>query len=733
MKKMIHTFLPLILVVLCCSSPREGARVQPSGDPAASDVPATLFVFRDGGCTRLVRDVRTSALPVLSLTSADRVALVAYTDPDNVFFSEVKPGKDETAYYLGTNVPKMGCPRMWAGTVLTGNDTLEVSPELRRVTASVTLTVKQAPALCGGARVELPQCQDSYYPATGAYAVNDPARREVLSVEESGSLEMFPAVEAWKPVVNLLLGEETVPVSLPVEWTLSAGQDVLIEADFSAYDKTAHCRLTFSCGDDVTSVTVPVVLDAAQWNGSSLYNVLVRRGGGWQAMPVRDCLCSDAAKHRQIWNDWDNAKALRDTMSYCIFEDAFTGPVEVLVQRRGASAAKAQVRPTPWGITPEQVGEDMLRFVLPSYDHRKVSVEFDGDRQHNLFLLPHRPEQAPSGDKVKYYGPGEHNPGIVDLYDGETLYLDYGAVLYAEVRVHGDDCTIAGHGVLSGDKLRHWGEQYSNGAIILSCNPRHERVLKNLTVKDITIINGPSWNLSVFNFDGVKIDGVNIIGWELNGDGIDIVCCRNVEIQHCFLRNYDDCITVKVRFTANPVSDCCDVYIHDNLIWNDYARGIVIGPEAGNVDHGTGYLHDIRVEDCIILQHKAGVAMDDLRAGFAIGQYASPDYSWAGGTAMPIRGVHAKNLIFDSIDKTGRNVAIRQYREMNGTCTMSDITLENFTIYDANAVQTPACHVMTNQHSVSGLHIKNMVFDGRKITAAGPSFVVSGNVEVDFE
>ena len=40
---------------------------------------------------------------------------------------------------------------------------------------------------------------------------------------------------------------------------------------------------------------------------------------------------------------------------------------------------------------------------------------------------------------------------------------------------------------------------------------------------------------------------------------------------------------------------------------------------------------------------------------------------------------------------------------------------------------------MTNQHSVSGLHIKNMVFDGRKITAAGPSFVVSGNVEVDFE
>ncbi len=469
---------------------------------------------------------------------------------------------------------------------------------------------------------------------------------------------------------------------------------------------------------------------------SSYYKVYVRRGDKWKEMVVRDALCSDANKHRAIWNDWDNSKALRDTMSYCIFEDDFSGPVEVLVEKLDGQAKDVRVRPTLWEITPEIKTDGRIAFTIPSYEHRKVSVEFDGDRQHNLFLFPVRPD----GDKptessygTKYYGPGEHHEGKVTLHEGETLYIDYGAILYAEVQVVGNDCTVAGHGVLCGDDLRHYGDQYSNGAIILNCNPGRPGVLKNLLIKDITIINGPSWNVSVYNYDGVTIDGVNAICWELNGDGIDIVCSKNVEIKNCFLRNYDDCITLKVRFNAKPESDLSDVHIHHNLIWNDYARGIVIGPEAGNRDYSSGYIHDVLVEDCIILQHKAGRALDDLRAGFAIGQYASPDNSWGGGTAERIEMITARNLVFDNIDVSGRNVALWQYPDMDGICFMRHITLENFTILNENKVFTPAIYVQANQHSLNGLHLKNIMMDGKRITARGDSLVIHGDVTFDIE
>ena len=504
--------------------------------------------------------------------------------------------------------------------------------------------------------------------------------------------------------------------------TPPASEDVPAVEDSSAVVKE----------DDPFKFTLPPEKEGPS-NG---YRVFVLQEEGWQEMTVRDALCSNASRHGSIWNDWDNSKALRDTMSFCIFEDRFQGPVDVIVHKLGGPATNPSVRPTPWGIRPQALDENTIRFTLPSYNMRKVSVEFDGDRQHNLFLFPHRPDKDkpdPKASGVKYFGPGEHDAGKIDLYNGQTLYIDYGAVVYGQVRVMSDNCTIAGHGILSGEKMRHWGEQYSNGDIIINCNPSRYTTLKNLTVKDITVIDGPSWNLSIYNFDGVLVDGVNMIGWELNGDGIDLVSSQNAEIRNCFLRNYDDCITLKVRFNANPVSDLAHVHVHDNLIWNDFARGIVVGPESGNRDYGTGFIHDVLIEDCIILQHKAGVKNDDLRAGFAIGQYASPDHNWGGGTAERITGITAKNLLFDNIDKTGRNVAIWQYPDMDGTCYMNDITLENFTILDGNGVMTPAFYAKANQHSIRGLHIKNFVFNGQKITNPGANFVLSGDVEADFQ
>jgi|GEM_PF-2649630 len=64
----------------------------------------------------------------------------------------------------------------------------------------------------------------------------------------------------------------------------------------------------------------------------------------------------------------------------------------------------------------------------PAY---QVTVEPDG-RHGGLLLFADAPETEipdPDDPKVHYYGPGLHRAGVIELHDGETLYLAPGAVV----------------------------------------------------------------------------------------------------------------------------------------------------------------------------------------------------------------------------------------------------------------------------------------------------------------
>ena len=122
------------------------------------------------------------------------------------------------------------------------------------------------------------------------------------------------------------------------------------------------------------------------------------------------------------------------------------------------------------------------------------------------------------------------------------------------------------------------------------------------------------------------------------------------------------------------------------------------------------------------------------KTAFAIGQYASPEYAWTNsGTARDMKNITARTLVFDSIGKTGRNVAIWQYPDMSGPCNMDNVLLENFTVYDRNGVTTPAIYIDANQHNITNLTIRNFTFAGQKILSGGPECVIYGDVDVQFE
>ena len=736
---------------LLCSCNKERMQTV-SLSPDAQSIEALVgycgkaLVFRDDVCVSVCEIEDVSVCPNLSVKPGDKVKLLAYKNPDSFIFSPSAAGSPSGSYNLQTVDSRTFNDGLWVADLDIEGSVKKVIPHFRPVSSVVSLNIINAPSGFDNARLNIDNCTNTYYAFSDSLVSEIVASPCVMMARpDSKTASVLPpprADEPWTPALNLTLDKKTFFPSLELSQGISPGVDVSITVDLSAYPEDG----SYSVGAVLTEHQSGKVIESVRKRFQTVYSkdclyskdyaVYYYKDGVWQETDAFETLCSDAGKHRSIWNDWDNTKELRDTTSYCIIEHDFNTPLRIRVRKLRGSFSSCEVRPTTYGITPTVSGSGAVEFELP-YDQRKVSIEFDGDRFHNLFIYANKPyESKPSADDpgVHYFGPGFHNPGTINLSEGETLFIDYGAVVYGNVVASGSDVTIMGNGILSGQKMKHWGDdQYSWGDFLVNIGKESSRAV-NLTLKDVTLIDGPGWNVIVRNIDHVRIDGVNTISWELNGDGLDICSCKDVEISNCFLRNYDDNITLKIRFIVNPMTDVSDVDIHHCLIWNDYARGIVVGPEAGTTT--SGYLHDIRIHDCIFLEHGNGGA-GDLRAALAIGQGSKGNTDLWSGTDPPakISGVSVSDLIFDNISSAGRAVAIWQYKSSGAPVQMSDITFENFTILDGNSSIYPALYIKTNGASIKGLKIKGLKVDGTPVTAVGGEFSIDtpSNVEYTIE
>ena len=437
----------------------------------------------------------------------------------------------------------------------------------------------------------------------------------------------------------------------------------------------------------------------------------------WQTVEVRNALCSDSPNHHEeIWNDWDNSKKLRDTMCYALFTHDFADAVRVKVEKR-SGFSRVAVRPSAYGITTrENASSNTVEFTLPAYEKRKVSVECAGDRYHNLFLMPSRPDTrkpAVSGGNVSYYGPGEHTEGIIVLTEGQTLYVDEGAVLYPQnIQVRGNGVTIAGRGVISGEKMRHWGEEFSNADVMIDVQGnKHEGGYTDFRIEGVTMIDAPSWCLRVMNTDNVAIENINMIHWDLNGDGIDLCTVTGATINDCMLRAYDDCITLKVRSNADPYGNVHDIRITNCIIWGDYARGIVVGPECGNVWWASGDIRNIEIRNCTVLEAARGQAL-------AIMQELG-DFSEAGGPAL-IDNVLFEDCVVDNIHSSGTPIYTSQVNK-GESCEMKNVVFRNVTILDGLGCQPSQVNV---NNTYTSIDFDNLIYNSRKITSFGKEIVL---------
>lgn len=266
-------------------------------------------------------------------------------------------------------------------------------------------------------------------------------------------------------------------------------------------------------------------------------------------------------------------------------------PVEVMVKKNNGSVRDVAIRPLNNSVSYKRVQNTIL-FTLnrPQY----LSIEFNGDRLHNLHLFanPLETETYTKEEKgVMYFGPGVHRPDDLPnnqlrIPSNTTVYLAPGAVVKAKLLVDkAENVRIIGRGIL---------DHPIRGIEITDS--------KNVLVDGITVVNPDHY--TVFGGGSKEITIKNLKSFSCKGwsDGIDLMCCRKVFVDNVFMRNSDDCIAL-YNHRWSWWGDTSDVTVQNSILWADIAHPINVGGH-GDPESPTGeVLENLTFRNIDILEH----------------------------------------------------------------------------------------------------------------------------------
>ena len=234
--------------------------------------------------------------------------------------------------------------------------------------------------------------------------------------------------------------------------------------------------------------------------------------------------------------------------------------VEIRVKRK-KSFDNAIIRPLSKNVAVDAVnGEAVFKLKNPG----NYVLEF-GDSHNVLHIFFNEIKEYPDAEKATmHFGPGMHFPGVIYLRDNDTVYIDENAVVFGSIYSMGaKNVRIYGGGVLDNsceERLtENCYENFTKGTFrIYNC--------ENIDVSDIILTNSSTWVMSMFNCKNIHIDNVKIVGhWRYNTDGIDIVNSENVRIENCFIRSFDDTISIKAIYEyPNPIQN---IMVDNCVMW----------------------------------------------------------------------------------------------------------------------------------------------------------------------
>ncbi len=385
--------------------------------------------------------------------------------------------------------------------------------------------------------------------------------------------------------------------------------------------------------------------------------------------------------HAIVGNRFRDYAMSYEKMTFCSLDWDFSAPL-VLTVKPNRPWKEVCIRPVHAGI-PYTVEGDMI--VIRLDKPQKFSLELDGDLYRNLFVYACLPAAVPEGENVRVFGPGVHEAGELLIGADETVYIDGDAVVYGYIWAKGDNIRITGHGVLSAAKENHDVNRHRVQLF-------HGDGCGGLRMDGIIMLDSPGWTLCLVRCRDVVITDLKQICFNPNSDGFDICSCENVRIDDCFVRNFDDNISIKAFSKDNM-----HILMENCILWADCAHNMLIGPESKREEENR-FCH-IYFRNIDVLEHKEyseffmgvmAIFCADLAEFYDIewdgiriermtnGRIFDCNYvdAYAKTFGKSVRDVRMKN-----IDCAAPVLYKSRIKGMDETHTMNDFLLENFRIH----------------------------------------------------
>ena len=355
---------------------------------------------------------------------------------------------------------------------------------------------------------------------------------------------------------------------------------------------------------------------------------------------------------------------------------------------------------------------------------QKISIEPDGYK-NPLLLFANPPVVAPtpSPDLIRL-GPGIHRPkdGKIILTDNQTLFLDAGAILLGTVQARdAKNVHIAGRGIIDGSS---WGWQAGPARFLV-----HFHNCKDSGIEGVTLRESFFWTLCIVSCQNFKAENLKIMGGRfVNDDGIDICNSQKITVRDCFVRTYDDCLSIKgipsEIVTRNgyvynwpsarehePVED---VDIADCIFWGGPCRVIEIGPECQAT-----HMRNVRIRDSKIIHYYTDSGNSFPPIMFEVGEDCLiEDFEFSNITvnldsALKIIDIQAAGTAWQTVPGPG-NVRNIRFKNLGFT----GVTNQRIHLLGGDA-----------KHVMRDIQFENLSLNGEIQKGLGPRFDIGRHVE----
>ena len=379
----------------------------------------------------------------------------------------------------------------------------------------------------------------------------------------------------------------------------------------------------------------------------------------------------------------------------------FDGTVEVAVQKNNGSFAKVAVRPDGKGIKP-LVKDGVAYFTMRRPEN--LSIEFDGDRLHNLHLFTHAiradmpavsgaltPYEVQTGvtpdftQKTVFFGPGIHT-GDFYLRSNSTVYIHGSAILKSPLLIDGvENVRVVSDGL------------FDSVEMMVVRNSR------NIEIDGPIFFNQPHGTMRCISSQDLVEKNIRTIGAGQWSDGLGHFACERVTISDSFIRTSDDCLTF-YNHRWDIWGDTRDVQVRDTTLWADIAHAIMIGIHGNTPSPAHPHpevLERLRFKNLDILEHDEDepdyegaigimaaddnlvrdVVFEDIRVDrieegklFKLGVMYVPKYN-----TSPGRGI--ENVTLRNIQYTGKgSPSASSIAGYNAERKVRNITIDNVTV-----------------------------------------------------